>query len=86
MKNELQEFIQETLKQIQAGTAGHTDMGDVDFETAITKSVKKDGSIDVKVVDMEGEWKTEHISKVKFSTRLYGAQNKREPSPWNARI
>jgi len=45
MNNELQQFIQEALNQIQAGTAGHTNMGDVEFEIAVAKSVKKDGSM-----------------------------------------
>ena len=82
MNNELQEFIQETLRQIQVGTFGHTNMGDVDFEIAIAKSVKKDGSIDIKVLGAGGEWKTESVSKIKFSTRLKGAMNKISPMTW----
>jgi hypothetical protein len=84
MNNELEKFIQETLRQIEAGTLGHTNMGDVDFEIAIAKTVTKDGHVDIKVLGVGGEIKTENVSKVKFSTRLKGAWNKISPSPWNA--
>jgi len=86
MNNELQQFIQETLRQIQAGTVGHLNMGDVDFEIAIAKTVAADGKIGVSVLGIgtgaTAQIKTENVSKVKFSTRLKGAMNKIAPMKW----
>ncbi len=82
MSNELEQFVKETLRQIEAGTTGHFNTGDVDFEIAIAKSTTKEGNVDVKVLGIGGEWKTESVSKVKFSTRLKGAINKLDPMKW----
>lgn len=83
MNNELQEFIQETLRQIQMGTFGHTVMGDVDFEIAVAKTTSADGKIGVTVLGIgagaQGQIKTENISKVRFSARIKGAWNKINP-------
>lgn len=87
MSNELQDFVQETLRQIHGGSAGHQLTGDVEFEVAVAKAREAGGKLGITVLGIggagaEGKIKDESVSKIKFSVRLKGSINKMAPMQW----
>ena len=87
MAEELEAFVQESLRQISKGSVGNTLTGDVEFEVAITKVQEADGKVGIKVIGIggagtRGKIKSEHLSKIKFSVRPKGAWNKIAPMKW----
>jgi hypothetical protein len=71
--NELQEFVENTLKQIKAGVGGEKVRGTISFEVAVTKSTDKGGKVGVSVLGLEGALKSENVSKIKFRVQTRGA-------------
>lgn len=71
--NELQEFIENTLKQIKSGVGDEKVRGTISFEVAVTKSTDKGGRVEVSVLGLEGALKSENVSKIKFRVQIRGA-------------
>ena len=89
--DELKEFVEETLKQVQEGSKGHTPTGDVEFEVAVAKTREANGKIGISVLGFggagtEGKIKDENISKIRFSVRVRGAFNKIAPMQWPPKV
>lgn len=68
-QDELQEFIAETLRQIDGGVGNYEPSGNVKFEIALTKSVENGGKIGVRVVEVGRKVIKEELSKVSFELR-----------------
>lgn len=71
--NELQDFIDSTLKQIEDGVGDDKVRGTVLFEVAVSKTVDKGGKVGVSVLGIEGASKSENVSKIKFRVQMRGA-------------
>lgn len=67
---ELEEFIRETLSQIDSGLGENYNPKDVvRFEIAITKSTDLGGKLDIKVVEAGAKTKSEVVSKIMFEAK-----------------
>ncbi|MBU1033621.1 hypothetical protein KKI22_01570 [Patescibacteria group bacterium] len=81
--NELRDFIQETLRQIDEGVgeAHDVEKGTVEFDIAISKIVEKDGKVGVTVLGqgIKGEASVidEKVSRIKFSAFMHREAEKR---------
>jgi len=87
MTDELKAFVQETIRQVQEGSAGTRPVGEIDFEVAVAKTQEADGKVGIVVIGIggagaKGKMKDEYISKVKFSVRLNNAVLKTAPVKW----
>jgi hypothetical protein len=87
MADELKDFVQETIRQVQEGSAGTLPVGEIDFEVAVAKTQEADGKVGIAVIGIggagvKGKVKDEQVSKVKFSVRLKGAVLKTAPVSW----
>ena len=72
--NELQEFIADTLRQIDAGAAGHDVSNKVEFEISVAKKTLKGGKVGVEVLGQgikgEATVDKQQASKIKFHIRM----------------
>lgn len=81
--NDLKDFIQETLRQIDAGIgeAHDVDSGKVQFDIAISKRVEKDGKVGITVLGQgikgEASVTDEKVSRIKFSAHMNREAEKR---------
>ena len=66
---ELEEFVQESIRQIEAGAGNRVITGDVEFRVLVTKTRKTDGKLKIYVVSGETAGGTEHLQEVKFKIR-----------------
>ena len=87
MADELKAFVQETIRQVQDGSAGTIPVGEINFEVAVAKIQEANGKIGIAVIGIggagvKGKIKDEYISKVKFSLRLKNAALKISPVNW----
>lgn len=76
--SELQEFIQDTLNQIEKGRGKHNVYGSLYFDIATTKKAKGKGKIGVSVLGVEGNVKNELASRIQFKIKMKGAHGPSE--------
>ena len=66
---ELEEFVQESIRQIEAGAGSRLIAGDVEFRVLVNKTKKTGGKLKIYVVSGETDGGTEHLQEVKFKIR-----------------
>ena len=66
---ELEEFVQESIRQIESGAGGRLITGDVEFGVLVNKTKKAGGKLRIYVVSGETDGGTEHLQEVKFKIR-----------------
>lgn len=72
--NELQDFIQDSLKQIDAGASGHDVDGGVDFEVSVAKKTLGDGKVGIEVLGQgvkgQAGFENTRASKISFKITM----------------
>jgi len=63
---ELEEFVEETIKQLESAAGTRYFEGGIEFEVAVTETKKVDGSLKIYVASGKGEASTERIQKIRF--------------------
>ncbi len=69
-EEEIEEFIRTFLNGVEEGLGNKYEVkGDIDFEIAVAITKKVGGGFKIFVVDAEGKYSKEKLSKVKFKVK-----------------
>lgn len=72
--NELQDFIQDTLRQIDVGASGHDLDGNVEFEVSVAKKTLGDGKVGIEVLGQgvkgQAGFENSRASKISFKINM----------------
>jgi hypothetical protein len=64
---ELEEFVRETISQIESGAGGRGIKGTIDFKLLVAKTKKVGGGLKTYVVSGDGSISSEKTHEIKFS-------------------